>query len=578
MDKKNKKHNLNKTIKNTKYTFIQVFWDLIIKLKTTHVFGLPGGILDGLIKKIPSNIKWINLYNELQDGFVSQIYGNYIGEVGILFLSPGPGFTTAISSLYNAVTESNPLLTFAVFDNSVDLFDYQAFDLIGISKQITPNVFIINNYADIYKIIEAYLISKNQMTLSIVLINLKIVNSNNHYKKVNITAIDEITETNINTNKIIKSLEKLNNTEFLVVLGKIKKNSYSAVINFIKNNNLPYVTAWNGRLIIKDTIYCGRIGTLGNHSANYALYNCKNLLLIGNFVYMTNIFYKYKFSIIFEKNKHIFSLCHNKYNLQSSHTHTSFLINNYGEILDNLQINSNKEWCESLIKSNQLLLKDLQVKSKLEKYAYNTSKVYKENKLKIPIACDVGNNWYAIGKYMDVTMPKTFESSVRWASIGTGIANAIGIYYATKQPVWCFVGDGGLLWSSSNLLYLLSNPHLPITVFIFINNLYGAVCESFEIMNITYNVADILPNIPILKSLPNCFIFNDETKYFDYLNNNQVSNKLRFIILNLGNNCVDSNVYEINMNKAYIRQLKQHDFNNIIKNKEVLLSEKIQEL
>jgi hypothetical protein len=46
----------------------------------------------------------------------------------------------------------------------------------------------------------------------------------------------------------------------------------------------------------------------------------------------------------------------------------------------------------------------------------------------------------------------------------------------------------------------------------------------------------------------------------------------------LGNNCVDSNVYEINMNKAYIRQLKQHDFNNIIKNKEVLLSEKIQEL
>ena len=267
-------------------------------------------------------------------------------------------------------------------------------------------------------------------------------------------------------------------------------------------------------------------------------------------------------------------MSHSKYNLKGN-LHASFLINNYDEILDNLHINSNKEWCERLIKSNQILLRDLQFKSTLEKYAYYTSKVYKENHLNIHIACDVGNNWYAIGKYMDITTPGTFESSIRWASIGIGIANALGIYYATKKPVWCFVGDGALLWSSPCLLYLLNNHHLPITVFIFINNLYGAVCETFEIMNITNNVIDILPDIPILKSLPNCHIFNDETKFYNYLSKNHTSNKLRFIILNLGNKCLNSNVYEINMNKEYITQLKEDDFNNIIKNKEVILSEKI---
>lgn len=569
---------MNKTKKNIKCcTFIQVFWDLLIKLKTTYIFGLPGGGLDILIKKIPSNIKWINLYNELQDGFVSQVYGSYKGDVGVLFLPPGPGFTTAISSLYNAVKESNPLLVVAMFDNSIDLFDFQSFDIIGISKQITKNVFIINNYNDIYKIVEAYTISKNQMTLSIVLINIKMVKINNNYKKANVSTINNIigrSKITMNSNKIRKTLEEIDNTDFLVVLGKLKQNSYNAVINFIKKNNLPYVTTWNGRLIIKDTIYCGRIGTLGNHSANYALYNSKNLLLIGDFFYLTSNYYKSKFGIIFEKNKKIFSLTHNIYNLKSD-SHISFLINDYDDILDNLHINSNKEWCNRLNKTNQLLLGDLQVKSRLERYAYYSSKVYRENKLNIHIACDVGNNWYAIGKYMDVTTPGTFESSVRWASIGNGISNSLGIYYATKQPVWCFVGDGGLLWSSSSLLYLLNNPHLPITVFIFINNLYGAVCEAFEIMNITNNVVDILPNIPILKSLPNCHIFNDETKYYNYLNKNYASNKLRFIILNLGNKCVDSNVYEININKEYITQLKQDDFNNIIKNKEVILSEKI---
>jgi acetolactate synthase-1/2/3 large subunit len=578
---KKKIYKNSKTKKNIKCcTFTQVFWDLLIKLRTTYVFGLPGGTLDFLIKKIPSNIKWLNTHNELQDGFVSQVYGTYAGDTGLLLLPPGPGFTTAISSLYNAVKESNPLLVFSIFNNSVDFFDFQSIDVIDISKQITKNVFIINNYNDIYKIVEAYTISKNQMTLSIILINIKMVKSNTYYKKTNISTINNIIErssSNINSNKIIKTLEHLNNTDFLVVLGKIPKNSYNTIINFIKKNNLPYVTTWNGRLIIKDTIYCGRIGTLGNHSANYALYNSKNFLLIGDIFNLTFNYYKTKFGIIFEKNKKIFTLSHSKYNLKGG-SHTSFFINNYDEILDNLHINSNKELCDRLIKSNQILLQDLQFKSRLEKYAYYSSKVYKENQLNIHIACDVGNNWFAIGKYMDITTPQTFESSVRWASIGTSIANALGMYYATKKPVWSFVGDGGLLWSSPSLLYLLNNHHLPITVFIFINNLYGAICETFEIMKNNDNITGILPDIPILKSLPNCHIFNDETKFYNYLSKNHTSNKLRFIILNLGNKCIDSNIYEININKEYITQLKEDDFNNIIKNKQVIFSEKNYEM
>jgi acetolactate synthase-1/2/3 large subunit len=568
---KNNKTKNNKTKNNT---FIQIFWDLLIKLNTICIFGLPGNALEILLKNIPSKIKWIDVNNEIQNGFISQVYGNYIDNVGILLLSPGPGFATAISSLENAKNESNPLITITVFNNNLNMFDFQSFDVIGISKTITKNVFIINSYNDIYKILDAYIISKNQMTLSIVLINVNLIQNNHKCNKINISKINSIIHTssiNKNSNKIIQKLQELNNTKCLIVLGKIQKHNYTSIINFIKTNNLPYVTTWNGRLIIKDTIYCGRIGTLGNHSANYALYNCKYILLIGDFFYLTSNYYKSKFSLIFENNKNIYSLTHNKYNYKQ--INNSFLINNYDDIFNNLHIISNKNWNEQLINSNKILLIDLQVKSKLEKYAYYSSKVYKENELKIHIACDVGNNWYAIGKYMDVTVPKTFESSVRWASIGTGLANALGIYYATKKPIWAFVGDGGLLWSSSTLLYLLNNTQLPITVFIFINNLYGAVCEGFETMNINYNITDILPDIPILKSLPNCHIFNDEHKYYNYLNNNIVSNNLRFIILHLGNDCINSNVYEINMNKLYFSQLKNSDFNNIIKNKEVLQSD-----
>ena len=380
---KNNKTKNNKTKKNTnniKYTFIQIFWDLLIKLNTICIFGLPGGFLDILIKKIPSKIKWIDVNNEIQNGFISQVYGKYINNVGVLLLSPGPGFATAISSLQNARSESNPLLTITIFDNNVNIFDFQSFDMIGISKTITKNVFIINSYNDIYKILDAYIISKNHMTLSIVLINVNLIQNNHKYNKINISKIDSIIHTssiNRNSNKIIQKLQELNNTKCLIVLGKVQKHSYTSIINFIKTNNLPYVTTWNGRLIIKDTIYCGRIGTLGNHSANYALYNCDNLLLIGDFVYLTAEFFKTKFSLIFEKNKKIYSITHNKHNIKQSNT--SFLINNYDDIFNNLHIISNKDWNDQLINSNKILLVDLQVKCKLEKYAYYSAKVYKDN-------------------------------------------------------------------------------------------------------------------------------------------------------------------------------------------------------
>lgn len=168
---------------------------------------------------------------------------------------------------------------------------------------------------------------------------------------------------------------------------------------------------------------------------------------------------------------------------------------------------------------------------------------------------------------MDIENPNCFESATTWASIGIAISNGIAIHYATNKQVWVFIGDGGLLFSCSDLLYLLSNKHLPITVTIYVNNMYGAIMEDLEMKHDKMKKIIEIPNIPILNTLPNCHIFYDENTYYEYLNNNYYSDELRFIIIMLPNTNSENFVYEINADKEYEENLKNNRFENILNTK-----------
>jgi hypothetical protein len=138
--------------------------------------------------------------------------------------------------------------------------------------------------------------------------------------------------------------------------------------------------------------------------------------------------------------------------------------------------------------------------------------------------------------------------------------------------VWVFEGDGGSLWSGSNLLYLLNNRHLPITVTIYINHIYGMIEE--------YNVeSDMDPNaiplqikesIPLITHFPNCHIFKKMEEYETYLHANPISTSVRFIFIYLGNDPIDNSVLEINVNREYIKAIKTNNYKAMINAPEVL--------
>jgi hypothetical protein len=66
--------------------------------------------------------------------------------------------------------------------------------------------------------------------------------------------------------------------------------------------------------------------------------------------------------------------------------------------------------------------------------------------------------------------------------------------------------------------------------------------------------------------LPNCHHFYDFKEYYTYLNKYPISNKLRFIIINIKQKIPDNNsfIYEIDiLNNKYIDALRNSDFISI---------------
>uniref|UniRef100_A0A6C0ITQ6 Thiamine pyrophosphate enzyme N-terminal TPP-binding domain-containing protein n=1 Tax=viral metagenome TaxID=1070528 RepID=A0A6C0ITQ6_9ZZZZ len=547
---------------------IDYFWDFFVSKGITNIFGLPGGAISALLSKTPNSISWVNTGHELQDGFVASTYGYYTNNVGLLFVTTGPGIATALSSYKNAEAENYPLIIISTFNPLGLEDDFQWWNINQISNTIGNLFYIENNFQFIKGLNDAYNLAKTKNIGVVLLININILD-----KMIKVPTINPIMkqlEKSILT-KYAKSVVNEINQRFtgkntLIVLGKGKFIDYNIVKDFILRNNLPYVTTWKQRYVIPGAVYCGRLGTLGHHSANYAVIRASHILVIGDYSGAVKTdYYENKFTFKkLNKKSIVYSLVNRKI-CASAYSNKYFVVNNLDNILSKLNIIPNNEWINTLNNSNTQLLVDLPRISQLEKYIYSASQAYKNNSLTIPVTCGVGNHWYALGKYMDITEPNCFESTTNWSSIGIGLANGIGIHYATNKPVWIFEGDGGFTFSASTFLYLLANPNLPLTITITSDKTYSALTQNYLMKNYIDNSSNYVPFNEWNTLLPNSITFTNETDYYNYLNENPVSDKVRYIILLIDNSdMMGSNVFEINYSLEYINYAKKNDFTNMI--------------
>jgi len=550
---------------------IEYFWNYFTSKNIKRIFGLPGGGIFNLLSEKPDLIKWTNVGHELQNGFIASVYGYYTKNVGLLFVTTGPGIATPLSAYKNAEAENQPLMVISTFNPLVNE-DFQWWNIKQIGNTIGNTIYIKNDKQFHRKLHKAYDLATTQNTSVMLLININILQKITQIpkeiqlkKEINYINSDIDTETKSIINKIKC---KFSGKKILIVIGKGNCFDYTIVKDFILRNELPYITTWKQRFVIKNSLYCGRFGSLGNHSANYAVIKANRILIIGDISgELTTPYYANKFSFLkLNQNSVVYSLTDNINSTKNiKNINKTFITNNIDYILNRININSDNKWNNTITVGNNNLLFVLPRVSQLEKYIYSAAHVYKQNNLEIPVTSGVGNHWYALGKYIDMTEPNLFESTTNWSSIGTGLANGIGIYYATNKPVWIFEGDGGFIFSASTFLYLLENPDLPLTVTLTVDKTYSAVSQLCVSKQIKCNESNYVPYNSWKSLLPNSIIFSNETDYYDYLTKNPISNYVRYIILVIDNTDLNGSlVYEIDINNDYINNAKKNNFKELI--------------
>jgi len=95
------------------------------------------------------------------------------------------------------------------------------------------------------------------------------------------------------------------------------------------------------------------------------------------------------------------------------------------------------------------------------------------------ICCDVGNNEFWVSRaYAESNNFNRIIYSKSFGVLGCGIAKAIGVYYASKMPVICYIGDQGFQLNIQELQFIVQE-QLPIYVVV-LNNKSSGMIKSRE--------------------------------------------------------------------------------------------------
>ena len=206
----------------------------------------------------------------------------------------------------------------------------------------------------------------------------------------------------------------------------------------------------------------------------------------------------------------------------------------------------------------------------------------------VSVTTGVGNHWYAAGKYFDIVPFNKWDSPVMWASIGVGVADGYGMYLAQNTPVWVFEGDGGAIFSSNMILYLIarqqSGDNIPMTINIFVDTYYSAVVAGYTMngyipdsntdISANFMNTNRVPQINWAQIIPAGMLhqFSSAADYQAYLSANPISSTLRFILLSI-DNYSESSIYEIDYNSVYKNYLATSDYTAILNYPLILKSE-----
>lgn len=465
--------------------------EYLIDKKITDVFGYPGGMVTHLMdsfSKYQDRITAHVTYHEQGAAFAACGYAQTCGRPGVAYATSGPGATNLITGICDAYFDSIPTV---FITGQVNTFEskgrygvrqrgFQETDIVSMVAPVTKYAQYVDSAEKIRLYLDRAFEAATTGRKGPVLLDIPMnifraevdpgVLQGMANAKIDYTdrEIDDIAKTLGNL------LSKAKRPCCLLGNGVKITNVQEDIKAFCHRFHIPMVTSMIAFDVVNnDSQNYGFIGVYGNRTANFLVAKSDLIITVGSRLDVRQVGAKRE---NFAPNSKIIRFDVDEGEL-SYHVHADenviradmketirvlkYVMNHYEFDYD--------DWirsCDEIRKE----LEDID-ECKTGNLVEKISMSFPENSV---ITTDVGQNQVWVAQFAKLKKGQRVLFSGGHGAMGYSLPAAIGAYYASKKPVICVTGDGGLQMNIQELQFLVREK-IPVKIVVLNNDALGMI-------------------------------------------------------------------------------------------------------
>lgn len=471
-------------VNSTKKMGADLLLEELVRQKVKVVFGYPGGAVLPLYDAIYRN-SFHNILVRHEQGAVhaAEGFAKATGEIGVVFVTSGPGATNVITGIADAKSDSVPLVVFTgqVATTVLGTDAFQEAKIIEITKPITKASLQVTTAKQLPKIIsEAFRLAVNGRPGPVVVDLPKNVMTE---FVSNSTSLSETSENSVKMSetvreKLVEQFQKARKPVLLIGGGVLSANASQEVRRFVAKYQVPVVSTLLGLGIIPrdEELFLGMGGMHGTYAANMALAECDFLLNVGS-----------RFDDRLATKPAEFApkawIAHLDID---PHELNKIITVDLAEVADaklvfqellriDFKASSNDQWYVQLQEWKKRYPYHYQHQEGVIKPQELIEEVGKLTRSAAIVVTDVGQHQMWAAQYYPFCKPRQLITSGGLGTMGFGLPAAIGAKLANpKTPVVLFVGDGGFQMTLEELA-VIKQYDLDLKIVLINNHALGMV-------------------------------------------------------------------------------------------------------
>ncbi len=455
------------------------------------VFGYPGGAIMNVYDEVYKQNYFEHILTRHEQAAVHAAdgYARAKGDVGVAFVTSGPGFTNAVTGLATAYMDSVPMVVISgqVPITMIGTDAFQEIDAVGISRPCVKHNYLVKDVNELPKILkEAFYIARTGRPGPVHIDIPKDVTAQIgefvYPKSIKLKTYKP--NYNGNPRQIKKAIELIAESKRPVLYlggGIMSSSATKSIREFVKITGIPAVETLmaRGSLPYDDEYLFGMLGMHGSYAANMAMSEADLMIAVGA------RFDDRVTGKLSEFAKHA-KIIHIDIDPSSIGKIVDVdlpivgdIKNVLKEMMPRMKDKVKKEnfipWVELLKRYNEIHPLGFEDSDEVIKPQWVIKRVGETLGDKAIISTDVGQHQMWTAQFYPFTNPRQFITSGGLGTMGFGFPAAMGVKKAKEDKISInFSGDGSILMNIQELMTAVESK-IPVINIVLNNNFLGMV-------------------------------------------------------------------------------------------------------